>query len=158
MPPKKSSSSTPYKECVSLKVGQILKRFEKGELKIRGRLVKSRNQALALGIRLADVSCEKKQGSRDTSDRLQKIQVGRPSITNVKESIRLLQKFKKKGAHKKMCLLYEYLLQYLLSQCKGLPAVVQEIFRGLYPKPKPKSTSRKTSTTKSKKTKKIKVD
>ena len=133
MPPKKKSSSsstaTPYKECVSLKVGQTLKRFEKGELNIRGRVIKSRKQALALGLRFADVSCEKKQGARDVSDRLQKIETGRASITNVKQSLLLLKKFQKEGDHKKMCLLYEYLLQYLLSQCKGLPVVVQDLFR-----------------------------
>lgn len=144
--------STPYKECVSLKVGQTLKRFEKGELKIRGRLVKSRRQALALGLRLADVSCEKKKGAKDEKDRLQKIQSGRPSITNVKESIRLLQKFKKEGSHKKMCVLYDYLLQYLLSQCKGLPPIVQEIFRGISPPASKPKTASKT------KTKKLKVD
>ena len=71
---KPKKEETPYEKCRKATINRYLKLYERGILKIRGNPVKSRGQAIAVALQLADKSCASKMTSVDMKDIITKVE------------------------------------------------------------------------------------
>lgn len=106
------SSQTKYESCKLKKISKTMKEFEEGKLKTRSnQKIKSKKQAIAIGLTTADVKCEKLFSNEDyklIEERFNKnmymngkLKNGKISYTTIKSGIKLIDYYKKKKNIKK---------------------------------------------------------
>ena len=123
---KKNKKKTPYMKCKEKIVDSYMKKFERGELKSsNNKIVKNRLQAVAMALSLSEKICEKKISKKDIEfkeervnkmifDKDGKLLNTKLQLSNVKNSLFLLDYYKKKRSAKKHNLLMKNLLSRAL--------------------------------------------
>lgn len=121
---KKNKKKTPYMICKEKIVDSYMKKFERGELKSsNNKIVKNRLQAVAMALSLSEKVCEKKISKKDIEfkeERVNKMIFDKDGkflntklqLSNVKNSLFLLDYYKKKRSTKK----YNLLMKNLFSR------------------------------------------
>lgn len=101
------SNITKYESCKSKKIYKIIKEFEEGKLKTRSnQKIKSKKQAIAIGLTTANSKCEKLFSDEDyklIEERFNKniyingeLKNSKVSYTTIKSGIKLYEYYKKK--------------------------------------------------------------
>lgn len=94
-----------YKKCQKNKMNEVMHEFKKGKLKTRSnQVIKSRKQAIAIGLTMSNNTCELKMDKNDYKKMEEKfnkdiynqntIRSKKLTLTTVKNSIKLLQHYK----------------------------------------------------------------
>ena len=125
--PKKSIPKSKYEECKMKKMDTVMKEYETGALKSRGLTnVKSRKQAVAIGLSIAEKQCAKKFSKKDAEKIEKKLegtiykrgQYNKLPLTHVKDAKALAEYYKNNKQYSKSKALKEQTLKHSLQYVK----------------------------------------
>ena len=115
--------STKYEKCQKRKMNNIMHEFKEGKLKSRSnKTIKSRKQAVAIGLSIANSKCLLKMNENDyekIEDKFNKNMNKKLTITSVKNGIKLAQHYQDKNNYKKVSIILNKLFIRLLKDIKN---------------------------------------
>lgn len=134
------SAPTKYDVCRSKKIDTVMKEYKKGELKSRsGTKVKKENQAIAIALSEANKVCKPKtkksleKVETKVTDFLynddRKISKERIPLSNVKQTIMIIERSNKKEADKLTKALYQRILSGIRSGVTVSDNVIDEVVK-----------------------------
>ena len=99
--------STKYEKCQKKKMNEVMHEFKKGKLKTRSNnKVKSRKQAIAMGLSMSNNVCILKMNISDYKKIEEKIKKNielnkKLSLTSIKDGLKLIKYYEEKSNYKK---------------------------------------------------------
>lgn len=99
--------STKYEKCQKKKMNEVMHEFKKGKLKTRSNnKVKSRKQAIAMGLSISNNVCQLKINSSDYEKMEKKIKNNiqlnkKLSLSSIKDGLKLIKHYEEKNNYKK---------------------------------------------------------
>ena len=99
--------STKYEKCQKKKMNEVMHEFKKGKLKTRSNnKVKSRKQAIAMGLSMSNNVCLLKMNISDYQKMEEKIKNNiqlnkKLSLTSIKDGLKLIKHYEEKSNYKK---------------------------------------------------------
>ena len=122
--------STKYEKCQKEKMNKVMYEFKKGKLKTRSNnKVKSRKQAIAMGLSISNNSCQLKINKIDYQKMEEKIRKNingnrKISLTSIKNGLKLIKYYEKKNNYKKVYEITQLLFIKILKTLKNREKII----------------------------------
>ena len=129
--------STKYEKCQKEKMNKVMYEFKKGKLKTRSNnKVKSRKQAIAMGLSISNNSCQLKINKIDYQKMEEKIRKNingnrKISLTSIKNGLKLIKYYEKKKNYKKVNEITQLLFIKILKTLKNREKINSSIINDL---------------------------
>ena len=129
--------STKYEKCQKEKMNKVMYEFKKGKLKTSSNnKVKSRKQAIAMGLSISNNSCQLKINKIDYQKMEEKIRKNingnrKISLTSIKNGLKLIKYYEKKNNYKKVNEITQLLFIKILKTLKNREKINSSIINDL---------------------------
>ena len=125
--------STNYENCKKITMNKYMKKFEKKKLLSRDKKpITNRKQAIAIGLSVSEKECKPKIGKKDIEKKIEKVNKflsskGKIPLSNVKDTIFLINYYQKEKQMKKVNYLQQKLLLRVMYGTKVSKNVIREL-------------------------------